>query len=58
MSYRTVVRLPDEMGEHLDKLAKERGAPPAVLVRMVVMEWLHHQEQQTLESIGRPEQRA
>jgi len=43
MDYRTLVRLPNEYGEHLERIAKERGAPPAVLARMVVMEWLRAQ---------------
>ncbi len=45
MTYRTAITLPDEWAEELERLAKERGAPPAVMARMALIEWLREQKQ-------------
>lgn len=45
MTYKTAVSLPDEWAEELERLAKERGAPAAVLARMAIIEWLREQKQ-------------
>ncbi len=44
MTYSTAVRLPDEWADELERLSKERGAPPAVMARMVLIEWLREQK--------------
>jgi predicted DNA-binding protein len=45
VNWQTMVRLPEEQGEEFEQLAKERGAPPAVLARMIVLEWIREQKQ-------------
>ncbi len=40
MTYRTAVRLPDEAADELERVAKEMGVAPAVVVRLWVMDKL------------------
>lgn len=42
MNYQTVVRLPDEWGQELQRIARETSVPPAVLARQWLVERLRH----------------
>ncbi len=47
MNYKTMVRLPDQAGEELQRVAGEKGLDPAVLVRLWVMERLQDERRRT-----------
>ena len=38
------VRLPDEIKQKLEKIAQEQHRPVSNLVRLIILEWLEHQE--------------
>jgi len=45
MNYKTMVRLPDQVGEDFERVASEKGLDPAVLARLWIMERLQEERE-------------
>ena len=45
MNYKTMVRLPDQVGDDFERVASEKGLDPAVLARLWIMERLQEERE-------------